>query len=598
MRSVPFLFRFSISLAFLLLATGPSYAAESQWIELHSPGFDLYSSASPGSARDTIRQFERVRSFFLQALGGPPAKPASVRLVAFGSSKEFEPYRLNEYAVAYYHPAANYDYIVMSHAAVDVFPVAVHEYVHLLVRHSGLELPPWLNEGLAELYSTLHPLGDKIVVGVLIPGRLQALLTEKWVPLATILAADHDSPYYNEKNKAGSLYNEGWALTHMLYLRPEYRAKFSQFVHTIASGKDSAQALLEVYGRPFAQIEKDLQAYLRGSSFQGVLFPAKFDKEASEVAAQPVNNFDLGLVLADLLNRPGKEAASQAAFERLAQEHPKRPEPFRALGYLAWRAGRRDEALQQFHKAYDNGDRDTTFLWDYGRILEGNQREQAIQVLSELLAQDTNRMDVRLELAEAQLRANQAKAAITTIASVRIVTPADSQRFFRIAVYAHLGNGDREAAAATAKHFLEVAKTAEDKEAAEKLIDLTASRAAPVLQPPAEAADSGRPRMRRGESASESKHEAIPQPPARPSVSGMFVELECRGKQARMIIETATGRKAFLIEDPGKVTITSGSDGPVDMTCGLQKPPKKIDIGYDPAANEPGLDGLVRTLAF
>jgi hypothetical protein len=243
MFPIPLIRRFSISLVFLLLATGLSHSAESRWIELRSPGFDLYSSASPGSARETIRQFERVRGFFVQALGAPPAKPLPVRLVAFGSSKEFEPYRMNEYAVAYYQPAANYDYIVMSHAAVDVFPVAVHEYVHLLVRHSGIELPPWLNEGLAELYSTLRPAGDKILVGELIPGRLQALLNEKWVPLATILAADRDSRYYNEKNKVGSLYNEGWALTHMLYLRAEFRPKFSQFVHSVAGGKNSAQAL-------------------------------------------------------------------------------------------------------------------------------------------------------------------------------------------------------------------------------------------------------------------------------------------------------------------------------------------------------------------
>jgi len=66
-----------------------------------------------------------------------------------------------------------------------------------------------------------------------------------------------------------------------------------------------------------------------------------------------------------------------------------------------------------------------------------------------------------------------------------------------------------------------------------------------------------------------------------------------------MILETSAGRKVFLIEDPGKVAITSGSGGQVEMTCGLQKPPRKIEIGYDPAAaNQPGIDGLVRRLAF
>jgi hypothetical protein len=77
------------------------------------------------------------------------------------------------------------------------------------------------------------------------------------------------------------------------------------------------------------------------------------------------------------------------------------------------------------------------------------------------------------------------------------------------------------------------------------------------------------------------------------------MQLDCRGQQARMIIETDAGRKTFLIEDPGKVAITSGSDGPVDMTCGAQKTAPKVEIGYDaPRAGQTGIDGIVRTLAF
>jgi hypothetical protein len=64
--------------------------------------------------------------------------------------------------------------------------------------------------------------GDKALDGDLIPGRLQALSTEKWVPLQVVLSADHDSPYYNEKNKAGGFYSESWALVHMLSLSREY----------------------------------------------------------------------------------------------------------------------------------------------------------------------------------------------------------------------------------------------------------------------------------------------------------------------------------------------------------------------------------------
>ncbi len=83
------------------------------------------------------------------------------------------------------------------------------------------------------------------------------------------------------------------------------------------------------------------------------------------------------------------------------------------------------------------------------------------------------------------------------------------------------------------------------------------------------------------------------------SASGNFVELDCREKQPRMIVETTEGKKIFVIENPERVVITAGSDGPVDMQCGPQKTPAKVSVGYDPApANLPGVLGLVRTLAF
>ena len=576
--------------------------AESRWIRLKSDNFELYSGGNARSARDTLKEFEQVRGFFIQASGGHSEKSALVRLVAFGSTKDYEPYRINEFAIAYYHQTADRDYIVMSRGGADTFPIAVHEYVHLLVRHGGMHLPPWMNEGLAELYSTLRPMGDKILVGDLIAGRHQALLQEKWVPLQVILSVDQHSPYYNEKNKAGNFYNESWALTHMLYFRAEYRPKFSLLLRSISDGKDSAAALLEIYGKTPQQIEKDLQAYLRGSTFQGALVAAHLEKTPGEIPAEPLPEFDANLMLADLLYRPGKEAAAQAAMERLVQQEPKRPEPYRALGYLAWHQARSADAVRQFAKAYDCGDRDPKLLWDYGRLLESDRHEGAGKILAELLALEPDRVDVRLEVARLQLQAGEPKAVLATLAPIHSVTPADSARFFQIAVYAHLNNGDQKNAAATAQRFKEIAKTDDDRAAADLLIKQTELRNArfKAAEAPAEsraetpAAD---PILRRREQPPNDAPHA--DPPAYLAATGRFVQLDCRGKQARIILETATGKQAFLIEDPSHIAITSGASGPVDMTCGPQKTPAKVEIGYvRPAADQKDVQGVVRTIAF
>jgi hypothetical protein len=181
--------------------------------------------------------------------------------VGFNSEKEYTPYRINEFAAAYYFRGAGRDYIVMSKVGYDTFPTAVHEYVHLVVQHLGLN---------AELYSTLRPQDDKIMVGAPISGRLQQMLQEKWTPLAAIVAADMNSPYYNEKSRAGSLYN-GWALVHMLTLSQPYGGKTNDLMAALHSGQPSQAALERIYGRTLAQIDKDLQAYIRSDTFRAFL---------------------------------------------------------------------------------------------------------------------------------------------------------------------------------------------------------------------------------------------------------------------------------------------------------------------------------------
>src|SRR5579862_914751 len=88
--------------------------ADARWIRLKSANFEMYTSASERDARETLKYFEQVRSFFQQGMGNIPGKELPVRIVAFNSKKEYEPYRFNNFATAYYHPTATTDDIVLS----------------------------------------------------------------------------------------------------------------------------------------------------------------------------------------------------------------------------------------------------------------------------------------------------------------------------------------------------------------------------------------------------------------------------------------------------------------------------------------------------
>lgn len=571
--------------------------AETRWITIATPHFEMYTSAGERSALDTLRYFEQVRSFFSQTLPHPLEETGPVRIVAFNSEKEYQPYRPNEFAIAFYHETARHEYIVMSHTGAETFPIATHEYVHLIVRHSNLNFPPWLNEGLAELFSTIRPMGDKILVGSMVPGRFQALLQDKWTPLATIMAAGHDSPYYNEKNKAGSLYNEGWALTHMLSLSPEYRAKFPQVMQSISDGTPSADALEKTYGKPFHEVEMGLVTYLRGGRFQGALIPAKLEKVRDDLHASIADDFDVKLLLAEIGERNSGQDATRKVLEQLIAQNPNRSEPYVDLADLYWRQRNIEQACVHFGKAFDLGDRSPRLLWDYGRMIASVDAARSTQVFGELLKLQPDRLEVRMELASAQLRSHAAKDALETLAPVKKVTPENAPRLLALIAYANLDAGDLNKATAAANQLKTVSASAADRARADQILQFiagthpepgTSAPAAPAFQ----GSDARPPLVHRSAEAEPARTIV-----RRPSFTGNFAELQCTA-QARVVVETAEGKKVLLIEDPSNLLVNGKSGETVDLTCGPQKP-VQIRVEYDPAGpNRPGIDGVVRGIQF
>ena len=564
---------------------------------MQSPNFDAFSSAGERDTRDALRDFERVRDFFLQASQREVPKPVPVYVVVFGSEKEYAPYRFNEFATAYYFGGTDRDYIVMGRTGDEAARIAVHEYVHLVVRHAGLRLPTWLNEGIAELYSTLRMQGDKALVGDLVPGRMQALFTEKWIPLSALLSVTQGSPLYNEKNRAGAFYAESWALVHMLGLSPEYSPRFPEFLNTVQAGMDSAAALEKVYGKPVPAVEKDLDAYFRGNRFSGRLYPLKLANSSEKFPATPAPGFDVKLALTDLTNRTGKEADTRKALEDLAREDPKRPEPWAGLGYLAWRANHNDAAAEAFGKAYDLGDHSPRLLWDFGRLAERQRPEDAISALAELHGIEPDRLDVRMELAYLYQNARRPGAELSVLADVASVTPEDAPRFFTLLANAQIQLGDRTGARVSVSKLAANAKTPAERSRVEQMqryLDQPGAPAPVVARnDPDGAGSENAPRLVRPDPPVQT---AVVPPPS-PEVEGSFVEFVCLENSFKVVVDTGNGKKGFLIPDPKQVVIVGRAGGKVDLNCGPQTP-VRVKVEYTPNTAGTQADGVLKILYF
>ncbi len=584
----------------LTLASAQSLPAE-QWLRVTSTNFELFTTAGEKKGREAILYFEQVRSLFskLAKSGSGPATP--VRIIAFNSEKEYKPYRFNESADAYYQGSRERDYIVMKNIAQENYPVAIHEYAHLIVRHSGLPLPAWLNEGLAEVYSTLKPYGKQVQYGSILPGRFRELQTGKWLDLETLLAVDHESPFYNEKEKAGVFYAESWALTHMLYLSDDYWRKFNEFLALVKADTSQGATFQKVYGKSMGEVKRDLEQYLRGTRFNAAIANVNLEKADESPDVRAVTRLESGLALADLLAVTRKREDAKAAYETLARENPRDSEIEIAWARLAWMNRDDDEMKRHFAKAIELGTTNGKVYFDYAMMLrEGGAQEPEISALLRKAA------ELKPDLVEAHYmlgfyasNAGRFGEAVVHLQQVKKLEKGQAYPYFRTLAYAYYRLGRPEEAKKYAESAVKVATEPKDVNLAKELLAYV-TRDPSKQEKAAPQSSDDRPRLARRDTESvgqtppvlRAREQTIP-------VEGTLREADCLGNSLRLRIEVAGKRMAFLIQDPSAVVVkSSGANGGYEFTCGPQKP-VKVSLEYLLSADPKlGTEGLVRSIEF
>lgn len=555
---------FEILIAVALLFFSGRNASAASWLKLTSPNFELFTTTSEKKGREAILYFEQVRDLFLRIRPGSLANPLPVRLIAFQSEKEYKRFRINEFASAYYIGGDTRDYIVMGDIAADHFPVAVHEYSHLLIQHAGLKLPRWLDEGWADVNSTMLPEGSRITIGSLIPGRMRTLNENKWMGMEALLAVAHDSPEYNEKGKAGVFYAQSWLLTHMLYLSNTYRPQFSIFLARVIATNSSESAFREVYGKSLVDVSKDLEAYAVSNSVNIAVFEGKLEKPSERPLAQPASDLEAGIVQADLLNYLRKPVEAKAIYDRLALDNPKSWEVEQALGYLAWRAGQTQAAKQHFAQSVNLGCKDGQAYFDYAKLLQGERANDALlkSVLTKAVELRPDLTDARLLLGFHYYNLHEFPNAIDQLGKVKNVPPERAASFFQVLAYSQLEMGNKTAARSHAEKAREYAKSADEINKADELLRFTNSE--PVL-------------------------------PAREfHAEGTLQAVECLGQKTKIHIVAEGRPRTFLIADSSQVHVKKPAT--LEIVCGEQKgEPILVEytLNTDALLNA---DGIVRAL--
>ena len=322
--------------------------------------------------------------------------------------------------------------------------MAVHEYTHLMIHQSGMEIPPWLNEGLAELYSSLEPSGEKILVGQLIPARLHVLRSEPWIPLATLVAVDHSSPYYNEKSRAGMFYAESWALVHMLNLDPAYQPQLKTLVAAL-NQNDPPAAFAKAYGKPIDEVDAALRAYFSAPTVHAELFDVQLPKSVDAPEIQPPRRFPHAshwpncwrTVAAGARRRVRPRSVGQGISGPMGSAGGPR-----TVCLAAAQVARRRATISPEPWNWDAGICASFLL--YARVLGyNNQPKEEAAVLSKAATLFPESDEVKLELGATLVRnGNYDEAAAALLAIKKLGTAEQSYRLYYNLAYAQYRLGD------------------------------------------------------------------------------------------------------------------------------------------------------------
>jgi len=564
----------------LILAAGVVWADE--WVRLESEHFELYTNAGERAGRQALDKFEQIRQVFQEAGAGSKQSPMPVRVYLFRSARDFRPHKRGEATLGFYQGGAERNYIAMQAAGEETYRVVFHEYVHLVLNHTSPRLPQWLEEGIADLYSTLEADGERLRIGKPVARHVETLRQKKWLEAERLAVVNHSSPEYNERNRASVFYAQSWALAHMLNLTRGYRDRFARFVQLLREGSPQGAALEEAFGKSMAEAMQDLRAYVAARRFPTaeVAWEAR---EPGKVEMEAISAAQAQLALVELLLAQGLADTAEKRLRKLERTLPRSAETETAWGLVEMSRRRFARARKRLEQAIRYGSRQASTYFEYAMLLRetGGERGQVREHLEKTVQLNPFHAEAHFLLGLLAANEGRHRDAVGPLQRATEILPRQAYFWHALALACHHA-GDREQARKAAFRTLQAATTQEEADMARAAIRLVETKPGKAEQ---DRPDVVTPQSWTGKQGDR-------------KVEGILERIDCLGRTARLHLRVGAARIALYVADPEQIRLGNAPNLTFDFTCGAQ-PPRVVVVEYTArkdAAQE--TDGDVVTIEF
>jgi FimV-like protein len=386
----------------LLCAVAHAATAREAWVGVRSPHYLLVGDTTESELREVAIRFEQFRNAFSQlfpATGLSSSVPTTVVVFKdFDSYKDFRPlYRGKPSGfISYFQSGLDINYIALplDRDRESLYVKLFHESVHLLIDSQSRRVPDWLNEGLAQYYSTFEfdIAANKNALGKPVAGHVALLRQNKLLPLATLFAVDRASADYNESERSGLFNAQSWAFVHYLMTANDGRRQLQllRFVEMTAAGAPFEKSFRQSFKADYETLEAELKEYVRRENFR--VRNTQLEDHLSVVAeleSLPLTNADAHYFLGDLLLHINRYEDAARQLQKAIALNPSSASAAASLGMVRVRQRQGAEARRLLQQAtgLEPDNYLTHYYYAYAISREQMDDEQEITAYDEGAAQ-------------------------------------------------------------------------------------------------------------------------------------------------------------------------------------------------------------------
>lgn len=301
------------------------------WKRVRSGDLEVVGDASIDQMKAAVVSLTAFRTALVTKFPGLRlTSPVSTVIVLFKNAGAFSPYvprddkgHRVENIGGYFTAQGDCNYIVLpapqETGSASLAPI-YHEYVHFVMSRNAIEMPAWLNEGLADFYSTFVYDSQKRrgTVGLPPPSRVELLRQRGFLPLDQMLGRDSATKLIRNPATIGTFYSQSWAMVHYLLLaRPAgQRDAIQQYLAAIKGGATIEDAFRRAFDTTFAGLTKELETYVAQPNFPGFYVDVP-PSAASDQQVEAMSEADSLFIRGDLLARLGADSEAEKMLEKL-----------------------------------------------------------------------------------------------------------------------------------------------------------------------------------------------------------------------------------------------------------------------------------------